>query len=509
MEKKLRSTPLVNDRLSFLWLGIAAVLLVFTYGMYRNALGGMLAYVFLIRFLRSRRVGAGYLLTQAVLIVANVIAWWNTAMDLPPVGRVIFGLVAGLLYSIPLLLDRVMVRRFRGFASSLIFPVVITAFEFLTIWPNPFSTYGSLAYSLSGSPFLSQITSITGLWGVTFLISWFASTINWIWEEGVGWLRIRRGLVIYASVMFAVLLFGVVRLNYFLPQTGTVRIHGVVETDYTREEWNTRIEPLSVSDPQQFQAITQSIFEDYLQATLREAQAGAQIVVWPELSIEGFKEDVSAVIERAREIARNEGIYLVFTAGIVPPSDPVRPYLDENSLKIIDPQGKIVVDQIKYGCGSTRLYGFDIQTVDTPYGKLAGVICCDLDYPFVIRQVSQKGVDILLVPAFEPTRENLISHTQMVPFRTIENGVSIFRSTIQGISLAIDPFGRVLGSMNAVAASDRVLVAQLPNQHIFTVYSAVGELFGWLTVAGLVVIVAMVIIRGRKTKVEEPIDAAN
>ena len=101
MAKKQGSTPLVSDRLSYLWLVIAAVMLVFTYGMYRNLLAAGLAYIFLLRFMRSRKVGVGYLLAMAALIVANTISWWNMDTSLPPVGRMIFGLIVGAIYSNP------------------------------------------------------------------------------------------------------------------------------------------------------------------------------------------------------------------------------------------------------------------------------------------------------------------------------------------------------------------------------------------------------------------------
>jgi apolipoprotein N-acyltransferase len=146
------------------------------------------------------------------------------------------------------------------------------------------------------------------------------------------------------------------------------------------------------------------------------------------------------------------------------------------------------------------MYGFDVPTVDTPYGRLAGVICCDLDYPYVVRQVSQKGVDILLVPSFEPTAENLLAHAQMAPFRAIENGVSIFRPTAQGISLAIDPYGRIIGSMDATRVNERVFVMQVPDQRVFTIYAVVGELFGWLAVVGFVTIVILTVLQGRKAR---------
>ena len=495
MTERPVSNQRMSDRWSYLWLVIATVLLVFAYGMYRNPLAALLAPVFLIRFLRSRKAGVAFLLIFLALAVANTISWWNVMPMFTTPVRIIFGFVVGLLYTVPFLLDRVLVRRFRGFAATLVFPFANAAFEFLTIWPNPVGTYGSLAYSQFSSLHLTQVMSITGMWGVTFLVSWFASTVNWIWEEGVAWQRIRRGVAVFAGVMLVVLMYGVVRLTYVLPLPGTVRIHGIVETDYTRYTWDTELWPLSETDPEAFRALMTPVYERYLQATLHEAQAGAQIVVWPEVAAEGYTEDLDAVLARAQDIARQEGIYLAIGLNMIGPNSGSE---GENRLVILDPRGEVVVNQLKYGCMALNMYDFEIQTVDTPYGTLAGVVCCDLDYPYVIRQVSQRGVDILLDPSFEPTAENIAAHSRMASFRAIENGVSIFRPTSQGISLAIDPYGRTLGSMDATRVDERVLVVQLPNQRVPTVYSVVGDLFGWLVVAGFAVIVVLAILRGRK-----------
>jgi apolipoprotein N-acyltransferase len=165
---------------------------------------------------------------------------------------------------------------------------------------------------------------------------------------------------------------------------------------------------------------------------------------------------------------------------------------------LVDPHGDILVNYLKYGCTAFNMYGVKVPTVETPYGTLGAVLCCDLDYPYVIRQVSQKGVDILLVPSFEPTTAHITAHSRMASFRAIENGVSIFRPTAQGISLAIDPYGRTLASMDATRVSERVFVVQVPNHRVTTVYSMVGELFGWLAIAGFLFIAVWAIVRGRK-----------
>jgi apolipoprotein N-acyltransferase len=463
--------------------------------MYRNPLAGLLAPLFLIRFLRTRKVGVGYLLMMLVLMAANIIAWWNNMPVMTTPVRIIFGCIFGLLYTIPFLLDRILVGRFSGFAATLVFPFASAAFEFLTIWPNPMGTWGSLAYSQFSSVHLTQIASITGMWGVTFLVAWFASTVNWIWEESADWPRIRRGVAIYAGVMLVVLGYGVIRLTHFMPEPGTVRIHGIVETDYTRTTWETELFPLSQSDPEAFRAQMAPVYERYLEATLREAQAGAQIVVWPEVAAEGFKEDLHAVVARAQDIARQEGIYLSIGLNVIGPGS----YSEgENRLVLIDPRGEILVDYLKYGCMAFNMYSVQVPTIETPYGTLGAVLCCDLDYPYVIRQASRKGVEILLVPSYEPTTAQITAHSRMASFRAIENGVSIFRPTSQGISLAIDPYGRTLASMDATRVSERVFVVQVPNHRVTTVYSVVGELFGWLALAGFVFIAGWAIVRGRK-----------
>jgi apolipoprotein N-acyltransferase len=47
-------------------------------------------------------------------------------------------------------------------------------------------------------------------------------------------------------------------------------------------------------------------------------------------------------------------------------------------------------------------------------------------------------------------------------------------------------------------ASQAVLVAQVPNRHVVTVYAVVEDLFGGLAAAGLVLMVGWAIVRSRK-----------
>ena len=96
---------------------------------------------------------------------------------------------------------------------------------------------------------------------------------------------------------------------------------------------------------------------------------------------------------------------------------------------VIDPTGAIVMEHVKFGGNifeGTLLGDGNLQTVETPFGVLSGVICWDADFPTVIQQTGQKGVGLLVVPSGDWLEINPI-HSQMAVFRAIENGMSMVR----------------------------------------------------------------------------------
>jgi apolipoprotein N-acyltransferase len=169
---------------------------------------------------------------------------------------------------------------------------------------------------------------------------------------------------------------------------------------------------------------------------------------------------------------------------------------------MITPSGEMVVNQLKYGATiiSNNTPGDGIlQTVDTPYGTLVGIICYDADFPIIVKQAGRKNADILFVPSGDPNVAVAQLHTQQAIFRAIENGVSLVRpDTTKGLSVATDPYGRVLAITDTHTTSERLMVVQVPTKGVFTVYSVIGDLFGWLSVAGFVGILVWAIVRGRK-----------
>jgi apolipoprotein N-acyltransferase len=64
----------------------------------------------------------------------------------------------------------------------LVLPAAWVTTEYLLHLILPLGTFFSVAYTQSMNLPLLQVMSITGLWGVTFLVAWLAGVINYAWE---------------------------------------------------------------------------------------------------------------------------------------------------------------------------------------------------------------------------------------------------------------------------------------------------------------------------------------
>jgi apolipoprotein N-acyltransferase len=498
MAKERVRPTIQSDRWSYLWFAIGAVLSLFTSGQWSIPLVAWLQPVFFIRFMRTQKVWRGFILVWLATFVTGAIGWWNILGALMPIPFFLVTIaintlvIAGGAY----VADRLLASRLEGFAATLIFPLALTALDFVSMATSPLGSAGAQAYTQYGSLVLMQLLSLTGMWGITFLVNWFATVVNYAWERSFSWPEIRRGLAIFASVMLVVMAYGSVRLAFFHPRAGTVRVAGLTAVDF-RAEQDVLFQTKN-TDWQAFRQLAAARYDPYFDRTVREAQAGAQIVLWPEAAIPVAGEDEAALIARGQEVAAQEDIYLAMSLFTLFQDE--RPY--ENKLVVVDPAGHIVLEHYKYG--GQMIDGFKpgdsvLRTVETPYGTLSGVICWDTDFPTVVSQAGRNGTDILLSPSLD-IRAIDPMHAQMAVFRAIENGVSVVRESDNGLSVVADPYGRILASVDHFTTSEWVMVAQVPTQGVATLYSVIGDLFGWLAVVGFVAIVIWAVVRWRKAR---------
>ena len=480
------------DRWSYLWLAIGVLLSLFVGPRWIIPLAPWLVPVFLIRFMRAQRVLWGFIPLAICFMVTSTVGAQGVMPVPPPAGLLIL-VMLGLLQTVPYLADRLLAPRLPGFAATLVFPLALTALSFVDMTTNPMGNWGAVGYTQYGNLALMQLVSITGMTALTFLIGWFGPIANWAWDRSQARREIWRGVALYVGILVLVLAFGMVRLAFFPLEPGTVRVASITVTDIDIGELGA----LVGTDRQAFRQRATELHNRYFQDTIREAQAGAKIVLWSEAAGAGDEADEAELIARGQEVARQEEIYLAMPLYTVY-QDPQRP--PENKLLVVDPAGEIVLEHYKYGGNAFEgsLLGDGVlHTVETPYGTLSGVICWDADFPLIVRQAGRNGTDILLVPGRD-WREIDPLHTQMAVFRAIENGVSLVRQVDQGLSLAADPYGRVLATQDHFTGSERVMVAQVPTHGVSTIYPAIGDLLGWLAVAGFAAVVVWAVVRGRR-----------
>lgn len=504
----------IQDRLSYLWLAIAAALFLFVAGRWAIPLAAWLAPLFLLRFVRTQRPLPGLLLAWIVRFAVTAVVLQGIILS---PGIVYYALVLILtgLTTLPYLADRLISPRLGGFVATLVFPLAFTTLEYLSSF-GPFGTYNSIANTQYGDLPLMQLVSVTGIWGITFLITWFAAVVNWAWEQHFAWPNVRGGGVLYAGVLAVVLLGGGARLVLFPPQAALIRVAGLSASWSAVAAFNQQLPQATLSlllsgkATQADLALARSAFttldDDLLARSQQEAVAGAKIVVWPETSSTGgaiLEEDEPALIQRAGALAREAGIYLDIGLAVYLPAGGKPPFLKDEAV-LLDPTGHVVwtYEKTHPAPGEQGLFVLGdgkVPIVDSPYGRLANVICFDADFPGMIHQAGQAGADMLLVPsddwqAIDP------AHTQIATFRAIENGFSLVRQASKGLSMAVDYEGHVLSASDYFTTDQQVMVAYVPMHGVRTIYATIGDLFAWLCILGLVALTGLAIMQSRKRR---------
>ena len=466
---------------NILFLLAGAFFLYFSNGRYSFALASWLFPLFLLQVSRKEKAVYSYLFIPLLSGVCMQLAFWkftyNDASNILFYLPFILGLPMGWLFFI----DRLLYSKIDGFSATLIFPLLYTSFDFLLNLFNPFGTLGILGYSQFGFLSFSQLASVTGMWGLTFMITWFGSVMYWALENYTNKNHTLKALAIYFSILISILVYGSIRLNMPLSDD-SVKIAGI-HTQDKNIEGNSMNEYLEKKDTIAFKKMSNIIIQRIIQETIKQANAGAKIVVWSEIFAKALKKDEDSLTTVFKGLAREQKIYLI-TAPFLVSQQGTK---SENKILFFSPTGDLVLTHYKYG-GSFMEGTVEgnkiIKVVSTAYGRLSAVICWDGDFPSVVKQTGKLNTDILFIPASD-WNEIDPAHSIITVFRGIENGCSVVRQTRNGLSIMTDPRGKIIAQMDHFKNTSWVTVGQVPTKKWFTLYPIIGDLFGWLSFVGV------------------------
>jgi len=481
---------------SWVWLAAAAVLLLFANGANTISLAAWLAPLFLLRFVRTQNYVIG-LPVAYFLLTAEFAFQFRGMVPIPGTAYYVFLMVWGITLVFPYVIDRLLTHRLDGLKATLVFPTAWAATEYL-LSNGPFASWGSVAYSQYGNLPLLQLVSVTGLWGITFLIGWFAAVCNWLWEAGLESGPARRAVWLCGGTIASLILLGGARMALFPPSSRTVRVASISRSELAPELSDATVQRLfdgnaNSADLSAFHTWYATHDDDLLARAEREMQAGAAIVFWGEANGFASKQDEAAIVARGAALAAKYHAYLGMAIGVL--SFGQKPPL-ENKMVLIQPNGQIGWEYAK----AHPVPGFEaanqvpgdgrMRVLNTPYGRVSSIICFDADFPRLLAQAGALGADVVLDPsndwrAIDPW------HTQMASMRAVEQGVNLIRQTSSGLSAAYDYQGRRLAAMDHFQTADYAMISQIPTQGVRTIYGRFGDWFAWACLAGLMVLTIM------------------
>ena len=316
-----------DDPLGYLWLAIGAVLSLFAvHGRWDIPIAAWLSGVFLLRFVRTSSVVVG--VVGAWVVGAVSAAFWLYESGLEVVDpTLLLCLTLSTVLVMPYLVDRLVAPRLAVISpllATFVFPLARVCCEYLNAQFSPAGNiFGSLAATQHGNLPLLQIAAITGSYGVSFLIAWFAAAANTVWERSATRAQSRTVAVAFIAVLIAVLVGGGDQACVL----STIGLHGT--SRWSEPEHGgcgaPRRDPaplLIVRRAGQRRAGGAAPGVGHGQRRSARGQrtrsgAGAKIIVWPEAGAGTLVDDKAGLIARAAALAQRHDVYLHIGLGVL------------------------------------------------------------------------------------------------------------------------------------------------------------------------------------------------
>jgi apolipoprotein N-acyltransferase len=386
-------------------------------------------------------------------------------------------------------------------------PFIWVTFEFVRAHlPEISFPWNLLGYPAAANPGLVQLTTITGIYGLSFLVAGFNALLAWTGASNV--LTWKQRLTIAGGVT-AILLI----VAFFGPR---------VLPEAPAHHWARAVQ-LNFPESQSygadwFQAHTSDL-EEIERLSLAPAAVQPDLLVWPEAPAPFSFQDL-----RFAKIASTLAIAFKhpFLDGAIewkPPVDPadkvphgnLAPY---NSALLFDAQGQRVfvydkIHLVPFGeyepfplihhvvtSVSDEVGGFHkgnkYSVGRLPDGNTFAVfICYEAIYAGEVRQFAANGAQLFINISNDGWFGRSAAaeqHLHMARVRAVENRRWIVRATNNGYTVSIDPYGRIYAPL----PPDVRAAADLPYDFRTDepIYTRFGDWFAWLCVLVSVILVA-------------------
>jgi apolipoprotein N-acyltransferase len=366
-------------------------------------------------------------------------------------------------YAIVVLLTRWIASRAHAAAAVFVYPLLLASVEWAFGLVAPNGSFGSMGYSLVDILPLLQIASVGGLAALTFVVALVPMTL----AVGIVHPATRVSLIAGGVPFLAIIAFGALRLTQ--PYTSHARVALVGLDSHEARAYRGESEDRD----------TANAFADLVRAL---AGAQAEYIVLPEKQLSGARSGAVA------EAVLADAAATVAPATVIAGLDEILPAGPRANSALLLRSGEQSQRYLKRRMIPGVELGYTPGSGPFVDGTRGVAICKDMDFPDMIREYGERGVELMLVPAWDFVRDGRM-HSRMAVVRGVENGFAMARAAAAGRLTASDRYGRIVAE--AVTTPDRAVtvVADLGLRGGGTVFSHIGNLFAWLCMLGSIVFV--------------------
>ncbi len=399
-------------------------------------------------------------------------------------------------------------RRSVGLAC-LAAPFFWVAFELgRTHMPDLGFPWNLLGYAAAPSLALVQLGSLTGIYGLSFLVAAYSALLVWAVQAATR--SRRRPWAILAGATMALIVAAVFG-SRLVPQEAPTQVARLVQPNL----------PQSTSYPVNWLALHAGDLEEMERFSLGSPPGQPALLVWPEVPAPFSLQD-PAFAERARRLAGAWGGEFLF--GVVDwklqANGRREPY---NSAALLGSDGSLLflydkIHLVPFGeyvpfrkwltfagkltadIGDFRA-GTERKVAPISGGGAGILICYEAIFPDEVRRFVGNGATVLVnlsndgwfLGSAAPAQ-----HLAQARVRAVENRRWLLRGTNTGVTVAIDPYGRTVAELasNVRGALD----APYGLRSDLTLYSRYGDWLAWVCVAASVLFLGVAMSRRTDTR---------
>ena len=404
----------------------------------------------------------------------------------------------------------ILARTLRRFGVGAIWcaPAIWVATEWLRAWWGWDFPWVLLGSSQASALAVVQVASVTGVYGLSFLIALVgtaAATIALSRDR-----RHRLGVAATVVLLAAVIAGGAWRVGRgSLTQEGTPVRVGLVQGNIPQ-------------DQKADAARSGVIMERYINLSRQALAQGAQVVMWPEAAVPFFFDLDHVQAAPVRRLAIEANVPFIVGSDELERATEGRPQRYFNSALLIGTDGRTLsaykkVRLVPFGeyvpfknilffvgplveAVADFSAGESFKVFDVEGSRMSVAICYEAVYGRIAQAFVAGGSELLATitnDAWFGDSSAAYQHFDQAALRAVEQGRYLVRAANTGITGAVDPYGRTMARAPMFEPAAMTVDVRLLSGR--TIYHALGDVVAWLSLAAAA---ALLVATSRRARMQ-------